>query len=68
MRWPVIAAAFLGLLLLSLLVPSQEEQIQKQQQKQVRITQMEPYGGCKEAYLYPDSVGYEECQKLGLVP
>ena len=26
----------------------------------------EPYGGCKEAYLYPDSVGAAECRAHGL--
>ena len=26
----------------------------------------EPYGGCKEATLYPHSVGAEECRAHGL--
>lgn len=25
----------------------------------------EPYGGCDEAYLYPDSPGAADCRKLG---
>lgn len=28
----------------------------------------EPYGGCKEAYLYPESPGYAECVEHGLIP
>jgi len=26
---------------------------------------VQPYGGCKEAGLYPDSVGAKECKALG---
>lgn len=32
------------------------------------ITWREPYGGCDEAYLYPKSPGYAECQEHGLIP
>ena len=28
----------------------------------------QPYGGCKEALPYPDSVGYSECQEHGYLP
>ena len=28
----------------------------------------EPYGGCKEASSYPNSIGYQECRQHGLVP
>ena len=28
----------------------------------------QPYGGCDEAWRYPHSRGYRDCQALGLVP
>lgn len=31
-------------------------------------TWVEPYGGCKEAYLFPESSGYAECVEHGLLP
>ena len=32
------------------------------------ITWHQPYGGCKEASLYPGSQGYAECKAHGLLP
>ena len=28
----------------------------------------QPYGGCDEAWRYPNSAGYAECKAHGLVP
>jgi hypothetical protein len=77
-RWAIIAAMLLGLLLISFLIPDHESRVRqemnqhKQQEQELLKIQplptQEPYGGCDEAYLYPDSPGYADCQALGLVP
>lgn len=59
----VQAAAFLAAACLSLLVACII-----MLQVNSTATWHQPYGGCKEASSYPDSVGYAECKAHGLLP
>jgi cell division protein FtsN len=67
-KWAILTVMLLGLVLVAFLVPDQEAEIQKQKQQDVEITQMEPYGGCDEAWRYPKTEGYATCKEMGLVP
>ena len=46
----------------------QPDRTQPKHRTQPDHTWIEPYGGCKEAALYPGTQGWKECKERGLLP